>query len=120
MSKTLQLNIYLKRNNRGCFVFKTSGMLYRINNLIDALQFVANLEALGKAIEKGLRKECCFDLYDHLKKHWMLVVKFVNGLVALELWLQQKGPLKNPEGRFYWIGDPVLFRAAVARLVKSM
>nr|WP_199082833.1 hypothetical protein [Pedobacter sp. ASV19] len=47
MSNNLRLNIYLMRKNRACLVFKKGVILFRVNRLVKALEFVAEMELLA-------------------------------------------------------------------------
>ncbi|MCD0490563.1 hypothetical protein LPB86_20150 [Pedobacter sp. MC2016-14] len=107
MNKRLQLNIYLKGRNRACLVFKRNPFLYRINNLMYALQFVANMEQLSLMIASGARQNCSFVLIDSRGKKWILYFEFEAELISLKL-----------NTGFVWSGGPVEFRQAVANLTK--
>lgn len=116
MSRNLQLNIYLKRNNHACMVFKQNGILYRINNLIEAIQFVANMKELSAAVKKGNMEDAYLALYDHRGKIWVLECTLLNGLVSLKLWFQSKSSGEHLDVRFSWDGDVAGFTLAVYHL----
>jgi hypothetical protein len=114
MSKNLQLNIYLKRNNRACMVFKRNGILYRINNLTFAKEFVYNMQDLSKAVAKGEMKEDSYlELHDHRAKIWVLECTLLKGMVALKLWFQSKSSGEHLDVRFSWEGTDEEFMSAV-------
>lgn len=109
MNKRLQLNIYFKRGNVACMVFKRNPLLYRINNLILAKQFVAEMEMLSNDILKSKDLQNSFLLRDKRGKEWKMQLDFADNLVTLSL-----------KPGFNWIGTAPEFAAAVARLVSLM
>jgi hypothetical protein len=116
MSNNLQLNIFLKRNNHSCLVFKRNGILYRIDHLIEPLAFVANMVQLNKAIETEAEQDCYLELYNDKKKHWILECRYLNRIVALNLWLDSGSPNGYLDVRFCWDGKPDVFSTAVQHM----
>lgn len=114
--KTLHLNIYLRQNNRACMVFKRDGFLYRIGNLLNALQFVAEMEWLSRTIARGEQPNFLYDLWDNHNKQWVLECSVLNGIVALNLWLRCKSPNEHLSARFCWDGEATAFRRAVRNM----
>ncbi len=120
MSKNLQLNIYLMRSSRACMVFKRNGILYRINNLTEPLALVANLVQLSKAIDSGAEQRCFLSLFDHKEKHWVLGCTFLNGIVALDVWLNSRNAIGELYAQFNWNGIAADFAKAVNELCKMV
>lgn len=112
MNKLL-LNIYLKRNNRACMVFKRNGILYRINNLMQADDFILIMRRLSTATERAVMEDFYLELYDHRGKCWVLECTLLNGVVALNIWFQSKSSGEHLDIRFKWQGIAVEFRTAV-------
>jgi len=115
----LQLNIYLKRDNRACMVFKRNGILYRINNLTQALDFVWEMKDLSKALKTGTMDDSFLELCDHKGKIWVLECVILGAKVLLNLWFQNKTELKHFDVRFSWEGSVEEFRAAVHYLAAA-
>jgi hypothetical protein len=120
MSKNLQLNIYLMRSSRACMVFKRNGILYRINNLADPLALVANLAQLSKAIDSGAEQRCFLALFDRKGKHWVLGCTFLNGIVALTVWLNSQNAIGELYVQFNWGGMAADFGMAVNELCEMV
>jgi len=116
MSKNLQLSIYFTPAKRACMVFKRNGILYRINNLIEPLALVANLAQLSKAIGSGAEQRCFLALFDHKGKQWVLGCTFLNGMVALSVWLNSQNAIGELHIQFNWNGIAAEFGKAVNEL----
>lgn len=116
MSTTLHLSMYAKRGKRASLVLKRNGLMYRVNNLLSPLAFMANMVQLAKAIESGARQDCCLHLYDHRKTHWVLDCLFQTITVCLSLWLDNGQETDRSISRFYWEGSPADFNTAVSSL----
>lgn len=112
----LQLNIYLKRNNRACMVFKRNGILYRINNLTKPRDFVWQMKDLSKVVNAGTKTVVYLELYDHHHKCWVLECEMLEGKVQLAVWFQNKTELKHFDARFSWQGSTAEFMRAVDAL----
>lgn len=116
----LQLNIYLKRNDRACMVFKRNGILYRINNLMQALAFVWEMKEMSKAVHTEAMEDFYLELYDNRGKCWVLECALLNGLVALKLWFQSASSGEHLDVRFSWQGTAEEFKSAVHYLVTAV
>ena len=104
MKNSLQLNIYLKRNNRACMVVKRNGILYRINNLTKVNEFIQAMKELSAAVKMETMEDFYLELYDHRGKCWVLECGILNGLVALKLWFQSASSGEHLDVRFSWEG----------------
>ena len=109
MNQKLQLNIYLKNRSRACLVFKQIPLLYRINNLKDPLNFVADMDLLSKEIKSGKRKDGSYELADYRTRKWVLSLTFENELLFLKV-----------GQHFLWTGTPAEFICAVQKMVKMI
>lgn len=98
-------------------VFKRNGIMYRINNLKDPLKFVGTMVQLSAAMDTGIQQHVCLDLLDKKQKHWILECRFLNGVVALNLWLDSNNLLRYSDARFCWDGSPANFKIAVSNLI---
>lgn len=108
----LQLNIYLKRNDRACMVFKRNGILYRINNLMKVKDFVMQMKGLAASVKMEVMTEAYLELYDHRGKCWVLECTLLNGVVGLKLWFRDERSAEHLDVRFSWDGPAVEFITA--------
>jgi len=113
MKNNLQLNLFLKPNNRTCLVFRKNEILYRIDNLLHPLPFVANMVQLKKAIDTEAEQDCCLELCNTKNKRWKLECRYLNRIVGLNLWIDTGLANGHPELKFCWDGKPGHFGAAV-------
>lgn len=113
MKNNLQLNIYLKRNNRACMVFKRNGILYRINNLTKVNEFIQAMKALIASVKTETMEDFYLELYDHRGKCWVLESTLLKGIVALKLWFQSESSGEHLDVRFSWEGIALDFIRSV-------
>nr|WP_199080694.1 hypothetical protein [Pedobacter sp. ASV19] len=116
MSNNLRLNMYLMRKNRACLVFKKDGILFRVNRLVKALEFVAEMELLAKAIDMGAGQECYYELVDDRGKKLVFECGFDLGVLSLCVRRPDGTPDKFLCKVFCWEGSSVEFRKAVQGL----
>jgi hypothetical protein len=92
MENKLELNIYMQENNRACIEFEHRGTLYRIEHLVFALQFQAEMEVAVRRMQIGGREYIYAQLANALLYKW--VIEFFvmgNGLISVKLWLKDYG-----------------------------
>lgn len=109
----LQLNIYLKRNGRACMVFKRNGILYRINNLTQADDFIWIMRRLSAAVRRPEMEDFYLELHDHRGRCWVLECTLAKGIVSLKIWFQSTHSAEHLDVRFSWEGIVVEFTRAV-------
>jgi len=116
MNNQLRLNIYLMKGNRACLVFKKGGILFRVNRLVRALEFVAEMELLAKGVAAGGMQEFYYELVDDRGVQLVFECGFDLEVLSLCVW--------RPDGRasglmvrvFSWVGSGNDFRKAVRGL----
>ncbi|HWW40875.1 hypothetical protein [Pedobacter sp.] len=116
MNNQLRLNMYLMKKNRACLVFKKDGILFRVNHLTQALQFVAEMEQLAKAIDTGAAQEWYYELVDDRAKKLVFECGFDLGVLSLCVWKPDDTSAKFLSKVFCWEGSSVEFRKAVRDL----
>ena len=109
-------NIHMMGGNRATIIFKCDDNPFRIDRLCNALQFVATMEQLRRAIATGAKQNCYHLLTNEPGHEWILECRCANGLVALELWFQSSGFRDTLETKFIWEGSVAEFDKAVCRL----
>jgi hypothetical protein len=114
VQKILQLIVYRKSKRTSNLVFKCEDGEFRIEGLLDGLRFVANMEQLRLAINAGGGKESWFELFDIHGNEWLLEVRCVNRVVAVQLWYKAKDDGAYTD--FSWDGGVGKFDRAVRRL----
>jgi hypothetical protein len=112
MNNRFYMNIYLKRNNRACTVFKRNGILYRINNLTQAKEFVQGMKEISESGAEGAEKNYGLTLNDHRGKMWVLECRHEGYMVSVYLWYQ-KSFGDHMDVRFSWKGTREEFMTAV-------
>jgi len=116
MNNHLRLNIYLMKRNRACLVFKNEGILFRVNRLVRALEFVAEMELLAKAIGSGAVQECYYELVDDRGVQLVFECGFDLEVLSLCLWRPDGKPSGLMVKVFSWVGSGNDFRKAVRGL----
>ncbi|WP_316834755.1 hypothetical protein [Pedobacter nutrimenti] len=116
MNNQLRLNMYLMRKNRACLVFKKGGILFRVNRLVKALEFVAEMEQLAKAIAAGAVQECYYELLDDRGVQLVFECGFDLEVLSLCVWRPDGTPSGLMVKVFSWEGSSVEFRKAVRDL----
>ncbi len=116
MSKRFQLNIYFKRNNRACMVFKRNGILYRINNLTEAKAFVQEMKDISDSVGVGAEVNSYLELKDHRARTWVLECVLEGYLMSVQLWFQSKSSGEHLDVRFSWKGAKEEFLTVVHAL----
>lgn len=108
------------QGNRATVIFKCNNIPFRIDALYNALQFVATMEQLRRAIATGAKQNCYHSLADEQGLEWILECRCVNGIVALEIWFQGLGFHLALETVFSWDGTVAEFDNAVCRLTAAL
>lgn len=116
MNNHLRLNIYLMKKNRACLVFKRGDMLFRVNRLVKALEFVAEMEQLVKAIDTGAAQECYYELVDDGGNKLVFECGFDLEVLSLCVWKSDGRRAGLMTKAFSWEGSSVEFRKAVQDL----
>jgi hypothetical protein len=107
------LNIYRMKDKQGCLVFKSTGKPYKIFNITEVLPFAGWMKQLSMAIDTGAGQDCKHHLFNADGLEHQLICKFVQEVVALELWVLER--LK-----FSWKGTAKDFKAAVDRMISKL
>ena len=116
MNNQLRLNMYLMKGNRACLVFKKGGILFRVNRLVRALHFVAEMEQLARAIDTGAVQECYYELVDDRGVQLVFECGFDLEVLSLCLWRPDRRPSGLMVKVFSWVGSGNDFRKAVRGL----
>ena len=116
MNNQLRLNMYLMKGNRACLVFKNEGILFRVNRLVRALEFVAEMELLAKGITAGGMQECYYELVDDRGIQLVFECGFDLEVLSLCLWRPDRRPSGLMVKVFSWVGSGNDFRKAVRGL----
>nr|WP_157247126.1 hypothetical protein [Pedobacter panaciterrae] len=106
----------MMHGNSATVIFKCNNIPFKIKALCNALQFVAMMEQLRRAIATGAKQNCYHLLTDKQDREWILECRCVNGIVALEIWFQGFGFHEQMETMFSWDGIVAEFDNAVCRL----
>ena len=114
IQKILQLMVFRKSKRVSNVVFKSEEGEFRIDGLLDGMRLVAGLEQLRLAVIAGGGKESWFELFDVQGNEWLLEIRCVNRIVALQLWF--KGKDDGVFTDFSWDGSEGEFDRAVRRL----
>ena len=116
MNNELRLNMYLMKKNRACLVLKKGGVLFRVNRMVEALQFVAEMEQLAKAIDTGAIQESYYVLTDDRGKQLVFECGFDQDTLILCMWKPDGTPSGLMTKAFSWEGSSASFRKAVQGL----
>ncbi|HMI04485.1 MAG TPA: hypothetical protein VK541_18490 [Pedobacter sp.] len=114
VQKILQLMVYRKSKRTSNLVFKSEDGEFRIEGMLDGMRLVAGLEQLRLAVIAGGGKVSWFELFDIHGNEWLLEVRCVNRVVAVQLWY--KGKDDGVFTDFCWDGGVGEFDRAVRRL----
>lgn len=114
VQKLLQLIVFRKSKRVSNLFFKSKDGEFRIEGLRDGMRLVAGLEQLRLAIIAGGGKENWFELSDIHGNEWLLEIRCVNRIVAMQLWYKTKHDGVFTD--FSWDGSEGEFDRAVRRL----
>lgn len=114
VQKILQLMVFRKSKRVSNLVFKSEDGEFRIEGLLDGMRLVAGLEQLRLSIISGGGKESWFELFDVHGNEWLLEIRCVNRVVAVQLWYKAKDDGAFTD--FSWDGSEGEFDRAVRRL----
>ena len=115
IQKKLQLMVYRKTKRTSNLVFKCEDGEFKIEGMLDGLRFIANMEQLRLAVIAGGGKGSWFELFDIHGNEWLLEVRCVNSVLAMQLWY--KGKDDGAFTDFSWDGSVGEFDRAIRRLV---
>lgn len=113
---SLLLEMYRRKYNRGTLIFRSDAYPnpVKVKGMVNALEFVAELILLAKAIAAGTYQN------GHLvikvkdpNKHWFLHYCFMAGIVDLVLMFKDISISGVYKAMFIWAGSAAQFVAAV-------
>ena len=118
VQKKLQLNLMTGAGrNNAKLTFKSDDGLFVIAQLVNARQFVANTEQLRRSIISGGGKQTWIELLDGYGNEWLLECRYMNRVVAVDLWYQHPGFEDHLQTDFSWDGGVGEFDVSVRKLV---
>ncbi|WP_285058417.1 hypothetical protein [Pedobacter ginsengisoli] len=115
IQKKLQISVFVRAKGTANVVFKSDGMEFRIERMLEGMRLVACLEQLRLAINADGGKESWFELEDLQGDVWLLEIWCLNGVVAINVWAKYEGD--GTFTAFSWDGGMAEFDRAIRRLV---
>jgi len=119
MKIDLLLSLHHLPDNEGLLILRNNSERIEMNRLTNSLQFLGNMQQLSQAIIQEGKQDCTYELTSWKGLQWVLNCTFKKGVVALDVWLQQRGFQDQLNTIFSWEGKALQFRDSVALMIKS-